>query len=116
MLLGGPVVGLVIVTDHWQYYINGTMRAKQCEDSSVDPNHAVLIVGYDFSDPDNSYYIIKNTWDVDWGYSGYFRLEAGADACGIGEFLSFACTAGDCPTGVLDRAKRKLRQLGTETL
>jgi parallel beta-helix repeat protein len=46
-------------------------------------NHAVAIVGYyeDVDEPENSYWLCKNSWGESWGDDGYFRM--GFGECGI---------------------------------
>jgi len=50
-------------------------------------NHAVLLVGYgtdvDEYGNEQDYWMIKNSWDVNWGEEGYFRITRGNNACGI---------------------------------
>jgi hypothetical protein len=113
LLQSGPVIALVTVTDHWQHYTRGIMRKRQCT-GGAQPNHAVLIVGYNFTDPKNDYYIVRNSWDTDWGEKGYFRIDAGANTCHIAEYLSFACTD-DCGDGtksknLLERARKRMQE------
>jgi len=43
------------------------------KDAVID--HAVQAVGYDMSDPDNMWWIVRNSWGGSWGESGYIRLK-----------------------------------------
>ncbi|XP_034212768.1 macrodontain-1-like [Prunus dulcis] len=49
--------------------------------------HAVTIVGYDTTEDDEKYWLIKNSWGEEWGESGYMRIQRDFDAneglCGI---------------------------------
>ena len=42
--------------------------------------HAVVIIGWGTED-DTDYWIIKNSWGVEWGMNGYFRMKRGVDMC-----------------------------------
>lgn len=87
---------MVTVSDHWQHYGGGIMRAGQCEANS-QLNHAVLITGYDFTGPIPFYYV-KNSWGKNWGDNGYLKMEAGSNACGIAKRLVGVCTK-NCGSG-----------------
>lgn len=94
LLQHGPVIAIVSVTQSWQMYDgHGVLRSYQCEGQ---PNHAVIIVGYDYTGC-ISYYAVKNTWGSNWGNGGYVKIEAGTNACGIAKLVVVACTADDCP-------------------
>lgn len=99
---------LVVVTDYYQYYTEQTMAQhvgtvgplsiaidastwstytggimSSCG-TSID--HAVQVTGVD-TDGSNSmggaYWLVRNSWGTDWGYSGYIYLSYGDDTCGI---------------------------------
>ncbi|CDW51800.1 cysteine proteinase [Trichuris trichiura] len=91
----GPVIVTINVPDWLQFYKTGVLQQSQC---GKVPEHAVLLVGYDFTAP-TPYYIIKNSWGDDWGEEGYMRLEAGRNTCGLAGYAVIACTK-DC--GKLD--------------
>lgn len=50
-------------------------------------NHAMVIVGYDNSDPQNKFWVLRNMWGEDWGEDGYIRLEkdisSSSGKCGL---------------------------------
>jgi uncharacterized repeat protein (TIGR01451 family) len=46
------------------------------------PNHAVLIVGWDDAAEGGSW-IVKNSWDTDWGANGYFTITYGSASIGM---------------------------------
>lgn len=94
LLQHGPVIAIVGITQAWQFYDGqGVMRSYQC---SQEPNHAVLITGYDYTGC-VPHYIVKNTWGANWGDKGYIKLEAGTNTCGVAKLVVLVCTANDCP-------------------
>jgi len=78
--VNGPLSVCVDAASGWQTYAGGIM--KNCRGQSLD--HCVLIVGFnDAHSP--PYWIVKNSWGVSWGESGYIYLEKGTHQCGIQE-------------------------------
>lgn len=72
------------VTENFQRYASGIYQGD--EECSQSTNHAVLAVGYNIdASADNSYFIIKNSWDSAWGEEGYIRLgmTEGNKKCGM---------------------------------
>ncbi|XP_039750653.1 cathepsin F-like [Pararge aegeria] len=68
-------------------------REDLCSPRELD--HAVLIVGYNIYLDSNTgekvpYWIIKNSWGVNWGDKGFYYLVRGRNACGIANDVSFA--------------------------
>eukprot|EP01060_Flectonema_neradi_P026742 TRINITY_DN35_c0_g1_i1.p1 TRINITY_DN35_c0_g1~~TRINITY_DN35_c0_g1_i1.p1 ORF type:complete len:786 (+),score=185.26 TRINITY_DN35_c0_g1_i1:1640-3997(+) len=75
----GPIsIALDAMTQIWWPYTGGIV--SNC--CNKQPDHAVLIVGYGI-DNGQKYWLIKNSWNANWGENGYIRLERGSDQCGI---------------------------------
>lgn len=55
---------------------------------SGDIDHAMVLVGYNTTDPDASYWLLKNTWGASWGESGYMRLAMLLDGNGQCNMMS----------------------------
>ncbi|MEW5304255.1 MAG: hypothetical protein WDW36_006878 [Sanguina aurantia] len=74
-----------------------------CSSDPQSATHAVLVVGYNITDPDNGYWILKNTWGTGWGDSGYFYLPMSdslvgvPNKCGILNYLSYPVVDGVPP-------------------
>lgn len=76
--------GSIVVTFHVykDFYLYNSGIYSHTTGDSVGL-HAVRIVGYGTDDNGVDYWIIANTWDVNWGEQGFFRIQRGTDECGI---------------------------------
>jgi len=85
MLQNGPV-SLGIAAGASLYHYNSGILLHCGMDANIESlNHAVVLVGYGFDELTNvPYWKIMNSWGVDWGEDGFFRvLRDGKCRCGI---------------------------------
>jgi C1A family cysteine protease len=67
----------------WQNYKRG-VYSKRCSGASSELDHCVQLVGYDKSGA-KPYWIVRNSWNTDWGIEGYMHLEMGKNLCGVAD-------------------------------
>jgi len=74
----GPL-SICVDASSWSSYKGGIMTS-----CSQNIDHAVQAVGvYPVSASQGGYWIIRNSWGVSWGESGYIRLAYGQNTCGL---------------------------------
>ncbi|XP_020008194.2 cathepsin O isoform X1 [Castor canadensis] len=83
LLTFGPLVVIVDAVS-WQDYLGGIIQ-HHC--SRGEPNHAVLITGFDKTGS-TPYWIVRNSWGSSWGVNGYAHVKMGANMCGIADSVS----------------------------
>ena len=71
-------VSVAVDANNWQMYSGGVFN-----DCEANLDHGVLAVGYTAD-----YWIIKNSWNTNWGESGYIRVAMG-NTCGIANVASY---------------------------
>jgi len=91
---------------NWQDYTGGVMTAAECAwvtfrnfsnrslqitDSFSKINlldHCVQLVGYNTNSP-TPYWIVRNSWNTNWGLNGYIHLAMGQDTCGLTYYATY---------------------------
>jgi len=61
--------------------------ASECPGDADDLDHCVQLVGYNWP---SKYWIVRNSWNTDWGIEGYIYLETGGNTCGLGDVVTYA--------------------------
>ena len=66
----------------WQSYVSGLVGPKTCK-KQLD--HCVQVVGYDMTKTDYkyNYWVVRNSWNTDWGEKGFIFVSMGYQTCGI---------------------------------
>jgi len=77
----GPL-SVCVDAANWQDYQSGVMTWEECAWVNV-LDHCVQLVGYQTNTPSGNYWIVRNSWNTDWGINGYIWLSMGSDTCGI---------------------------------
>lgn len=72
----------------WQVYKKGVFK-KKCSGAASELDHCVQLVGYDKSGP-TPYWIVRNSWNTDWGIEGYMHLKMGENLCGVADDATIA--------------------------
>ena len=89
VLTVGPISVAIDAEEDFQFYSEGIFTSDTCSETSLD--HAVTVVGYGKTSNGTSFYIIKNSWNTDWGVDGYMYFNADIhDMCGIAQDACYA--------------------------
>lgn len=83
-LLNGPVSVAMIAEGLFFNYRAGVYSVTCSPTSSV--NHAVVLVGWGVSLSGIDYWILRNSWGLLWGESGYMFIRRGVNLCKIEEY------------------------------
>jgi hypothetical protein len=79
-----PLVICLQAQGNFQFYKSGIFDAP-CGTTS---DHVVIAVGYG-SEGGKNYWILKNSWGTGWGESGYIRIIAGRNQCGLALWVTY---------------------------
>lgn len=70
-------IGVSMDAANWKYYDPNVQDVfSDCQSEIL--NHSILVVGYT-----PTYYIVKNSWNTDWGLDGYIHIAREGNMCGI---------------------------------
>lgn len=94
----GPL-GVCVNAHNWQHYTGGVLSPTACgghDHASLD--HCVQAVGYSGYDVSKgakasgaagAYWIIRNSWNTNWGLDGFIHLAMGSNTCGVADVPAY---------------------------
>jgi len=85
----GPFA-ICVFAEPWQDYTTGIFNDQGCSHDAPSLDHCVQLVGYDTN---GGYWIVRNSWNTNWGENGYIRVstkEVKGNLCGILDEVNFA--------------------------
>jgi len=72
----GPI-SICVYADSWQDYTSGTLH-NNCPHDANSLDHCVQVVGMA-----SDYWIVRNSWNTDWGMAGYLQISKSNNLCGV---------------------------------
>lgn len=80
----GPVEGAFTVYEDLIMYKDGVYQHVH---GKALGGHAIRILGWGVENG-TPYWLIANSWNIDWGNNGFFKILRGQDHCGIESEIS----------------------------
>jgi len=90
-LVSASPLSICVDAANWQDYSSGVMSAWDCC-WFCQLDHCVQLIGYD-STASTPYYLVRNSWNTNWGEAGYIRLAMGGNACGLTDYATTSIVA-----------------------
>merc|ERR1712050_164056 len=84
MMKYGSVTGAFTVYADFPTYKSGVYKHTT---GSALGGHAVELVGWGM-DGSQKYWLVKNSWNEEWGDGGFFKIARGTNECGIEDELA----------------------------
>jgi len=84
---------ICVYAEPWQDYGGGIFSDSTCSHDYSSLDHCVQLVGYDNN---AGYWIVRNSWNTNWGEDGYIRVStkvAKGNLCGILDEVNYANAA-----------------------
>jgi C1A family cysteine protease len=70
----------------WNDYQGGVIQGSDCSGDAGGIDHCVQLVGYDMN---QGYYIVRNSWNTNWGDNGYIYLQTDANTCAVADVVTY---------------------------
>ena len=82
IMTNGPIQVAFNVYKSFMSYKSGVYKKKPLE-LLPEGGHAVKIVGWGTDPSGGDYWTVANSWNTNWGDSGFFKIVRGSNECGI---------------------------------
>jgi cathepsin F len=81
---------ICVDASQWSDYTSGVMTTASCSSKYTKLDHCVQLVGFSgytgtASSSSSGYWIVRNSWNTDWGLDGYIYLQMGTNTCGVAD-------------------------------
>ena len=83
----GPVQAVMEVYTDLLMYGGGVYSLSNLGQGRLVGHHGVRIVGWGETEDGTRYWTVANSWGLDWGERGHFRIRRGEDECRIESFV-----------------------------
>jgi len=90
-LVANQPVSICVDASTWIDYTSGILKASSSSSGYYNLDHCVQLVGYSgysgsaSTSTSSGYWIVRNSWDTDWGVDGYIYLQMGENTCGVAD-------------------------------
>jgi len=81
-------VSICVEAEPWQLYSGGIL-SKNCAQAYTSLDHCVQLVGFNTNTQGVKYWLIRNSWNTDWGMDGYIFVKYGSNLCGVADEATF---------------------------
>jgi C1A family cysteine protease len=81
----GPM-SVCVNAQTWNDYQGGVIQGSDCSGDAGGIDHCVQLVGYDW---DQGYWIVRNSWNTNWGDNGYIYLQTGTNTCAVADVVTY---------------------------
>jgi len=86
-MLNNAPLSVCVDAESWQFYTSGIL-SSDCPSDYSDLDHCVQAIGYDATGS-QPYWLVRNSWNTNWGENGLIRILMGSNLCGIGDVATY---------------------------
>ena len=74
-----------VYAESWMDYSSGVLSSN-CPHGYSDLDHCVQLVGFNnWASDASAYWIVRNSWNTDWGVEGYIYISTANNLCGVAD-------------------------------